>query len=92
LSSTQHFSHTDESPRSACPFSVYAQIEPAPVPVLLMQELEDEIQTPTGVWTVKPPKLAVGGLMISKECGIMYKVTNTEGLRLVDDLEMIGCG
>jgi transmembrane E3 ubiquitin-protein ligase len=46
-----------------------------------MLELEDELQTPTGVSTIKTPKLALGGVLISTECGIMYEIMNTEGLR-----------
>ena len=46
-----------------------------------MQELEEETQRPTGIWTVKPPKLSLTGLLISKECGLMYEVVKTEGLR-----------
>lgn len=46
-----------------------------------MLELEDELQTPTGIWTVKTPKLSVGGVLISTECGILYEIVNTEGLR-----------
>lgn len=73
----------DEVPKTTCPFTFYAQIDPANVPERLMQELEDEIQRPTGIWTVAPPKLSMGGLLISKECGLMYQVTNSEGLRYV---------
>lgn len=46
-----------------------------------MLELEEEIQRPTGIWTVKPPKLTIRGLLISKECGVMYEVNRTDGLR-----------
>jgi hypothetical protein len=46
-----------------------------------MAELESEIQSPTGIWTVPPPKLSVTGVLLSKECGILYELTNTEGLR-----------
>ena len=46
-----------------------------------MQELEDELQMPTGIPTIKAPPLSVNGLLISKECGIIYEVVNTEGLR-----------
>jgi transmembrane E3 ubiquitin-protein ligase len=66
-----------------CPFTLYAQIGPTTVPEVLMQELEGELQKPTGIWTIKPPKLSVDGLLISKECGIIYEVINTEGLRSV---------
>lgn len=51
------------------------------VPEHLMLDLETEIQRPTGIWTIKPPKLSISGLLISKECGIMYEVTKTDGLR-----------
>lgn len=50
-----------------------------------MQELEDELQNPSGVWTIKPPKLSIGGVLISKECGIIYEIKNTEGLRWAYD-------
>jgi hypothetical protein len=48
-----------------------------------MLELEEEIQKPTGIWTIDPPKLSVNGLLISKECGLMYEVTETDGLRQI---------
>lgn len=74
---------SDEPPKSTCPFTFYAQIHPVQVPGYLMQELEEEIQKPTGIWTISPPKLSISALLISKECGIMYEVVETEGLRYV---------
>jgi len=74
---------SDEVIKSTCPFTLYAQIDWVEVSEALMQELEDEIQKPTGIWTVATPKLSIGGLLVSKECGVLYEVTNTEGLRSV---------
>ncbi|KAG5643798.1 hypothetical protein DXG03_009621 [Asterophora parasitica] len=71
----------DEPVKSSCPFAFYAQIHPMGVPEYLMLELEDEIQKPTGIWTIDPPKLSITGLLVSKECGLMYEVNETEGLR-----------
>jgi hypothetical protein len=51
-----------------------------------MQELEDELQKPTGIPTAKAPPLSVNGLLVSKECGILYEIVNTEGLRYVPSL------
>jgi hypothetical protein len=48
-----------------------------------MRELEDELQNPTGISTVTTPKLSISGVLLSKECGILYEVTNSEGLRCV---------
>ncbi|KAF9461528.1 hypothetical protein BDZ94DRAFT_1196082 [Collybia nuda] len=76
-----HDSNNDDPPKSTCPFTLHAQIHPVHVPEHLMLELEAEIQKPTGIWTIEPPKLSISGLLISKECGIMYEVTETEGLR-----------
>jgi hypothetical protein len=73
----------DEVIKSTCPFTLYAQIDPVEVSEELMEELEDEIQKPTGIWTIDIPKLSIGGVLISKECGVLYEVTNTEGLRSV---------
>ena len=76
----------DESLKSSCPFTFFAQISPSDVPAALMQELEDELQTPTGIPTIRAPPLSVNGLLISKECGIIYEVVNTEGLRYVQGI------
>ena len=55
-----------------------------------MQELEEEIQKPTGIWTIRPPKLSVNVLLISRECGIMYEIIESEGLRYVTDYCILG--
>ncbi|KJA28091.1 hypothetical protein HYPSUDRAFT_34432 [Hypholoma sublateritium FD-334 SS-4] len=74
-------SGNDEEPKTTCPFTLHAQIHPSHIPEYLMQELESEIQKPTGISTVAPPKLSISGVLLSKECGIMYELKNTEGLR-----------
>ncbi|KAF8074721.1 hypothetical protein FPV67DRAFT_1665468 [Lyophyllum atratum] len=74
-------SSSEEPPKSTCPFEFFAQIHAVPVPEYLMQELEEEIQKPTGIWTIDAPKLSVTGLLLSRECGLMFEVTETEGLR-----------
>jgi hypothetical protein len=74
-------SGNDEVPKTSCPFTFHAQIHPVGVPEYLMQELEDELQHPTGISTVSTPKLSVSGVLLSKECGILYEITNSEGLR-----------
>lgn len=49
-----------------------------------MQELEEEIQNPSGITTISPPPLSMTGVLVSKECGLLYEITETEGLRLVE--------
>ena len=71
----------DEAPKTSCPFTFHAQIHSVGVPEYLMQELEDELQNPTGISTVSTPKLSVSGILLSRECGVLYEVTNSEGLR-----------
>ena len=73
----------DEAPKTTCSFTFHAHIQPAPVPEYLMQELEEELQNPTGISTVATPKLNINGILLSKECGIMFEVSETEGLRSV---------
>ncbi|KAG6850568.1 hypothetical protein H0H93_011767 [Arthromyces matolae] len=74
-------SSSDDPPKSSCPFTFYAQLQPVNAPEYLMQELEDELQKPTGIWTISPPKLVANGLLVSKECGVMFEMNDTEGLR-----------
>ena len=72
-----------DDPQTTCRFAVFVQIRPVPVPETLMQELEEEIKHPTGSSTITVPKLSIDGVMISKECGILYQIEDTEGLRCV---------
>ncbi|KAF8636386.1 hypothetical protein AX17_003568 [Amanita inopinata Kibby_2008] len=74
-------SSQDDSPKATCPFTLYAQIRPVAIPVTLMQDLEVEVQRPTGATTVKAPKLSIDGILISRDCGILYRIVDTEGLR-----------
>jgi hypothetical protein len=62
-----------------------------PVPEYLMNELEDELQNPTGVQTVPPPALSMDGIWVSKECGVLYEISNTEGLRSVFQIIRTPC-
>ncbi|KAF7969695.1 hypothetical protein HWV62_26216 [Athelia sp. TMB] len=57
-------------------------LDPTDVPSTLLQELEEETQKPTGKWTVPAPKLSVRGVVVSQECGLLYEMKNTTGLRI----------
>lgn len=71
----------DDTPKSTCPFTFQAQLSPAPIPQSLMQDLEEETQRPTGRWTVHPsPKMQLKGVLVSKECGVLYEIVDSDGL------------
>ncbi|TFK18973.1 hypothetical protein FA15DRAFT_674849 [Coprinopsis marcescibilis] len=72
---------SDDLPKTNCSFTFFAHIHPVPVPEFLMNELEGEIQNPTGISTVSPPQMSITGLLLSKDCGIMYTLNDTESLR-----------
>ena len=78
-----------EQPKSTCPFAFHAQIYASPVPQYLMQELEEEIQKPTGMRTIGSLKLSVNVLLIGRECEIMYGIIESEGLRYVMDYHIL---
>ncbi|KAF9244652.1 hypothetical protein BU15DRAFT_41826 [Melanogaster broomeanus] len=67
--------------QTGCGFLVYAQIEPSQISEEIMRDLEDELQKPTGKWTVDRPPLRVNGVLMSRECGLLYRLHNAEGLR-----------
>ncbi|KAF4593156.1 hypothetical protein EYR38_008868 [Pleurotus pulmonarius] len=71
----------DEGIKTNCSFTFQAHLVPSKVPQYLMAELEEEIQKPTGVSTVDPPRIAVDALFLSKDCGILYEIHEAEGLR-----------
>jgi hypothetical protein len=68
-------------PETGCGFVVHAQIEPSSISAYLMQDLEDELQKPTGKWTAKRPALRLNGMLVSRECGLLYRLHDADGLR-----------
>ncbi|KAJ7281576.1 hypothetical protein C8J57DRAFT_1500270 [Mycena rebaudengoi] len=73
---------SDDIPKTSCPFSLYLVLDSVRIPEGLLREFEEEIQRPAGIWTVSPPPLSVSGLLMSKECGMIYEFRNTEGVSL----------
>lgn len=70
-----------EPPGSSCSFRFFGQIEPSNVPQYLLQELEDEMDTPTGINTIHPPQMKLRGVLVSKDCGILYELPEIQGLK-----------
>ena len=50
-----------------------------------MKELEEEIEKPTGIWTVRPPELKLEGVLVSQDCGVLLRFKETTGLKYVSD-------
>lgn len=48
-----------------------------------MTELEEEMDSPTGISTVKRPDLKMNGVIVSKDCGILYEIKDADGLKYV---------
>lgn len=74
---------TDETPKTGCSFKFFGQIHASRVPLYLLKELEDEIDNPTGITTVRPPEMKLTGVLISKNCGILYELPDIDGLKYV---------
>ncbi|KAF9219800.1 hypothetical protein BS17DRAFT_788799 [Gyrodon lividus] len=67
--------------QNGCGFLVYAQIEPSKISGDVMHDLEDELQKPTGKWMADRPPLRMNGVLMSRECGLLYRLHDAEGLR-----------
>ena len=76
----------DESPKTKCSFKLFAQLNATLVPKELMEELEREFDEPTGISTVKAPELALEGVLLSQNCGILYEIKHTVGVQYVSSL------
>jgi hypothetical protein len=48
-----------------------------------MEELESELESPTGVTTAQAPPLILDGVLISKSCGILLETRDAKGLKSV---------
>lgn len=47
----------------------------------MMKQLEEEIEKPTGIWTVRPPEMKLNGVLVSQDCGVLLKIKETTGLK-----------
>ncbi|KAL4250477.1 hypothetical protein ABKN59_006994 [Abortiporus biennis] len=74
-------SDDDDSPKSGCSFLFFGQVDPTDVPQDLMKELEDEIDEPTGITTVPRPPMKMNGVVVSKNCGMLYVLKDINGLK-----------
>ena len=48
-----------------------------------MEELENKLEEPTGISTVKAPELALESVLSSQDCGILYEVKHAVGVQYV---------
>jgi hypothetical protein len=76
-----HYFTAVDPPKATCSFHFYAQLAPSHISESQLIELEEEIQNPSGIWMFMPPTLALDGILVSKDCGILYEIGNTEGVR-----------
>ncbi|KAI9063826.1 hypothetical protein FKP32DRAFT_1571123 [Trametes sanguinea] len=72
---------TDDSPKTKCSFKLFAQLERTTVPKELMDELEKEIDEPTGITTVKTPELALDAVLLSQNCGMLFEMKHVVGVQ-----------
>ena len=56
-----------------------------------MKELEEEIEKPTGIWTVRPPELKLEGVLVSQDCGVLLRFKETTGLKCVPYQSRVQC-
>ncbi|KAI1782212.1 hypothetical protein LXA43DRAFT_932813 [Ganoderma leucocontextum] len=77
----QDSSSNDDSPKTKCSFRLFAQLDASSVPKELMEELEREFDEPTGITTVKAPELSLQGVLLSRDCGILYEIKHAVGVQ-----------
>lgn len=75
----------DESESVHCQFSFHFQLRPAHVIPGLLEELETELENPTGLSTIPSPPLFLDTAFISKPCGILVENRGMKGLKYVYD-------
>nr|QIE48439.1 hypothetical protein [Trametes gibbosa] len=77
----QDGSEAEDSPKTRCSFRLFAQLEATDIPQHMMEELEKEIDEPTGISTVKAPELVLEGVLLSQSCGILYEIKHAVGVQ-----------
>ncbi|ORY94080.1 hypothetical protein BCR43DRAFT_495831 [Syncephalastrum racemosum] len=67
-----------------CTFEMFFQLHPAPhdVKSAQLREYEKELESPQGITTIKPPRLALSSVMYSPNCGLSMSVQEAEGTKI----------
>ncbi|KZV98735.1 hypothetical protein EXIGLDRAFT_727063 [Exidia glandulosa HHB12029] len=71
---------TDDSLVTSCPFILHAQIHPSALSQRQMEEVEEEMNRPTGITTARRPVLLMDAVLVSPECGILLHIDSAKGL------------
>ncbi|KAH7106084.1 hypothetical protein BKA62DRAFT_754466 [Auriculariales sp. MPI-PUGE-AT-0066] len=66
---------------TSCPFVFHAQLRPAHATQGQMNLLEEEMEKPTGVSTIRRPPLLLDAVFVSPECGILLHMSGGKGLK-----------
>ncbi|GJJ11317.1 hypothetical protein Clacol_005549 [Clathrus columnatus] len=72
----------EESETANCHFTFHFQLRPSHVIPKLLEELETELENPSGLTTIPSPPLYLDGVFISKSCGIFIETKGMKGLKL----------
>ncbi|KAF8586058.1 hypothetical protein K439DRAFT_1409339 [Ramaria rubella] len=72
----------DEAGLPNCSFVFYFQLKPSNLAPHLMEELESELDNPTGVSTVRAPPLLLDSVFVSKDCGILLETREAKGMKV----------
>lgn len=64
-----------------CSFDFFVQLQPSTVPQFQLDELEQKIDTPTGVSTIEQPPLLLNAILLSTDRGMLYEMNHLRGLK-----------
>ena len=71
----------EEGPKSDCQFQFYGQLRRNDVSLPQLEELEEEIDHPTGITTIRQPRMLLKGVLMSKNCGVLYELPELTGMK-----------
>lgn len=73
----------DDGPKTGCSFQFFGQIHRSDIPQALLQQVEDEIDEPTGVSMIHAPDMKLQGVLVSKNCAMVYELPDISGMKSV---------
>lgn len=71
----------DDGPKTSCSFKFFGQIQRSNIPQALLQEVEDEIDEPTGISTIHAPEMKLQGVLVSQNCAMVYELPDISGMK-----------
>ncbi|KZS94573.1 hypothetical protein SISNIDRAFT_409713 [Sistotremastrum niveocremeum HHB9708] len=80
-SGATELTNEEPAPETTCSLKLYGQLQPAPLPQYLLENLEAEVENPTGASTISAPPPLLDAILLSEDCGFLLEIREAKGMK-----------